>query len=450
MKKIVGLVVVLAIIAIGAVAPYVIGKQLEGQFRQFVSLVEARSGVSIEIVSYDRNWLDATAVTRLTGEEEHSFTLRHTITHGPFATFGLGQIKTVPQIEDMPESMRQHFDEPIVSLVTYVGFGGGYDANLTVASPNEPFSENGSAIVDWEGIEGQLHYSDHHAQFHLTVDSLEVKDSGKHFMIKGLDIRSSGVVLVTALADGHTEDWSGQSAITLDHFKLVDQSKGVNTELSLTFDTTSGLGESGAYGITSHLRIHDTQLDVGNQPSVKIDNAKFKFAFKGIPTDEVKTLMDQLRQFRQGMASSQSERAQKMLQKKLQIAFVKFGKGLLSATPKLVVAIPEFESSRGNLGMQVTANLKTTDDAPNFRALAASALRRLTIDAQAFLGKKLMGRVVAQSSKSQKVLKKLNMLLARNLIVEKADRYRVQAHYDKHGLTINGQPRPKLLKSMSQ
>lgn len=152
MKKIIAVAVV--VVAIG-VAPYITGKIVQQRIEHKVALINAKlepfshqkETIKLE---YNAGWFSSTAKTTI-----GKVVIDHTITHGPYCTFGVASINSkfeLPKKAD--EVLNKLFDgEDPYTIITKINFLN--TTEFTITSPNigqKAIPDNNKGTITWKGL----------------------------------------------------------------------------------------------------------------------------------------------------------------------------------------------------------------------------------------------------------------------------------------------------------
>ena len=152
MKKLLIAVPLIAIVG-AAATPFVIGSKVESSAKQYIEQSNAHmekalaanpqlSGAKVELDSYEKGYLDAKAMGKITvtanmdlsGPKTYVIPFTSEVKHGPYlgdAGFGASSIVTRPDLSgfDLPESI----NEDTVIINSIIGFAGDMKNNATIA-----------------------------------------------------------------------------------------------------------------------------------------------------------------------------------------------------------------------------------------------------------------------------------------------------------------------------
>lgn len=214
MKKTIAIAVVLLLIVFAA-APWLIGTQVESTTKQEMAKAEQYiqrvvnttpylTGGSVQLESYDRHYLNASAKTRLrfdtivpteSGELwVIDIPLNSEITHGPYlgeGKFGLARVVSRPDITQMELSDAIKPDTFTVEDV--IAFSGELNETVTML-PVKHTAENG-ATLEFAGIKAQLLTTIRNRMNFsgdIAIDAISVADPASNFKLKPFKFEMEG------------------------------------------------------------------------------------------------------------------------------------------------------------------------------------------------------------------------------------------------------------------
>ncbi len=166
MKKIV-LLLVLGIVAALPAIPYYIGTTVEESFRtthEEAATDAALSGFDVELIDYQRGFLDATASTRITvsmpqdnKQEKLTFEMLHKISHLP--QLDKQVIATVNSELILSDELTAELDKlfkgasPLV-MKTRIFFDGHQEGTIHSPSARAQISDKTTLDIEWQGLDG--------------------------------------------------------------------------------------------------------------------------------------------------------------------------------------------------------------------------------------------------------------------------------------------------------
>lgn len=184
MKKII-LLSILVISVAAAAIPYFIGTTVEDTFRlelEEAAKDSARSGIDVELIDYQRNYLDATATTRfsivlpdnedINKQQTISFDMLHTISHIPQIDEQV--IATADTELVFKDEIKAELDQllkgqsPLV-ITTRIFFDGHQDGSIHSPSFKGQVGDNKEIAIDWQGMDGQLWQSPERNNFTFNI-----------------------------------------------------------------------------------------------------------------------------------------------------------------------------------------------------------------------------------------------------------------------------------------
>jgi uncharacterized protein YdgA (DUF945 family) len=164
MKKLI-LSILLVVAAAIPTVPYFISTTVEQTFRtehEEAATDAAPSGVSIELVDYQRGYLDATATSRISilvpeGKETITLDLRHHISHLPqldrqvIATVTTELVLT----NEAAQTVAQLFKgQTPLSISTLIFLDGHQEGTFHSPSASGQISDKETVAIEWQGLEG--------------------------------------------------------------------------------------------------------------------------------------------------------------------------------------------------------------------------------------------------------------------------------------------------------
>jgi uncharacterized protein YdgA (DUF945 family) len=251
-KIVAGVVVVAALAAAGST--YVAGGKAEDAFRvNLVGAVKPASGISVELVDYERGFLGSTAKTRWTIHHPDSgrdalatLTLNHDIKHGPLsAGASIARIHSELQApEAATAELKTVFgDKPVLAADSDIGWSGSQHHHVT--SPNfegKLPQRNGEELnLFWGGIEGDITVNG-------GADRVQTNISLPGFRANGTDADGDNSIEVGAISitgdqsktAGHFF-WTGTSNLSLAKLevKIADKPPVSLEQMSANWGITS-------------------------------------------------------------------------------------------------------------------------------------------------------------------------------------------------------------------
>lgn len=204
MKKL-WLAVPVVLVAAWGGSSWYIGQQTEAELQRFIeqhNAVTAGSGIRQELVSYEKQFLGAKAITKLNiemppfGEELGDVQFINTIKNGPVlfggsspVQLGMSQIHTQLDMDALSAEQREVLtrlfgDTPPLEGYTVVGLGGNTSYDFTL-KPLNLSEDDGKISLDKLQITGNS-AADFSGDIQIQVDKFETKDSNSHFLLPSL------------------------------------------------------------------------------------------------------------------------------------------------------------------------------------------------------------------------------------------------------------------------
>lgn len=166
MKKIVGTVVIVVVVAIGA--PYGFGIQAKHEYERTVGLIAETSQLPFKVIDYKRGLFSSTAVTAVT-INKMTLKIMHKIQHGPIffdasqgkpngLEFGAAlvhnDISFDPEIPELTNLQKALGGKKLLIWKFIVGFTGGMKTILY--SPPFEYTSNDGMLISWKGMDEQI------------------------------------------------------------------------------------------------------------------------------------------------------------------------------------------------------------------------------------------------------------------------------------------------------
>jgi uncharacterized protein YdgA (DUF945 family) len=203
--KIVAGVVVVAAVAVAAGSTYVAGSKAESVFRtELVGAIKPASGISVEVLDYNRSFLSATAKTKWTirhpdGEGPlFDFTFNHDIKHGLLGA-GASAVRVHSELqtpEVFAEDLKSVFgDKSVLTVDSNIGWGGGQSHHVSSPEYRGKVPESAPKFdLFWGGIEGDITVDGggKRARLDITLPGLssEDPDEGNKVVVGAIKITS--------------------------------------------------------------------------------------------------------------------------------------------------------------------------------------------------------------------------------------------------------------------
>lgn len=190
MKKIIGFVIVVALLAVGT--PYLLGIQAKRVYEHTVDLIARESKLPFRVVDYKRGLFSSTAETAIT-INNMTLKIMHKIKHGPIIfdssnikpnglEFGAALVQNSivfdPEIPEYTEILKIFGDQDPFSWKSLIGFSGGMKTFMHSPAAEHSNNANGRTIV-WQGLEGQVsNNKDYNAlQGFITAPGITIKSA---------------------------------------------------------------------------------------------------------------------------------------------------------------------------------------------------------------------------------------------------------------------------------
>lgn len=498
MKKLTGLVVILAALILGSYN--IMGYLTESKLRDSLAVISQSNGISASVASYDRGWFKSNAVinwglhlpehttTSPTGQVQTvaatnlDIQLPITIHHGPFIfannepRFGLGYAQTSI---DMPEKYSKDFNEvftdqstkPKLDLSIFVNYFK--TTNLDLAVPAFKLFAKQGGEFDWLGMSSSTEISSNRDSIegNLTVDGLNFsKDQMKTTMGTvtseyNLHKNESGLYL----GDG---SFSFPSLVVTNNGAKILEVTQLDTHSDANIE--DGLFNTHFKASIEKVMAHDKTYGPGN----------FEFALRNLDAVVLSQLNQQLNQAQQASAL---ERQKIML-------------SMLPELPKLFSKGPEFEireltlvMPEGTLDGNMIISLPKADAGNPFELIqkiqGKGKLRVPAAVAKTLLTESIRQRLMAPQQPAQTIQdgiaqqmqqqaattvgtdnpsasapapqpqvdvaqqaadtadKQLQAMLASGMLTQQGTDYLIEMNLDKGQLSVNGKPfNPAMIK----
>ncbi|MDR2689655.1 MAG: YdgA family protein [Azoarcus sp.] len=216
-KVIASVVIVAAVAAVGG--SYVTGSQVEEGFREkLTETFKPASGITVQVVEYDRGIFGATARTQWSlspagKSSEVSFTVNHKITHGPLpAVSAFARIRSEPELpNEVASFVKSKFgDTPLLVIDSTLGWSGKVSHHFAV--PKYEGDEPGLGKVSWKGVEGDIALSDHgnRIQARIDVPGLSISEKNNNIQIDNIVLEGE-----QSRTQQYRSIWVGSSAMEI-------------------------------------------------------------------------------------------------------------------------------------------------------------------------------------------------------------------------------------------
>lgn len=255
MKKVTGLVVILAVLFIGSY--YVTGMVTEGKIKESIELVNRTNGLYVEIKDYERGWFKSKAnlVWHFQFPNKHTKKMETTdfkmplkVFHGPVIVspdgmkLGMGYADTVVEMPDknlkqMKDLFTTQSTAPTLNLSLFVNLLGKTSFNAAVPDFTL-IAKKGGARLNWHGLDSSVHIASDMRSFngYFNID-------GFNFSRKDMTAKMDAVKTNYNLYENSDGLLLGKADLSFPSL-VVKQSGKVIFELS-KFDMTSGSTQEG-------------------------------------------------------------------------------------------------------------------------------------------------------------------------------------------------------------
>lgn len=470
MKKLVGLIVVILILAIAGFvgAAYWSGVQAERWYQEALAEGAKNPNVKLTTARYERGLFSSQSVTRVqfvlpegseAPEMDPSFSIRQDIYHGPLPLAGRG-VPGVPMgvngaviratlDRDSSAWTRElaklyGSQEPMVAI-SQVGFDGASDTQITMPPLNLSNVEDLQSLA-FSGLQGQFQVAPRGAavQGKLTVASLDLV--GKPDASGGGQVKLNDLSMSVNQRRGAFDLMFGDSSVRIGEVRAQDQTTGAPFILT-NLTMTGALSPQGAQQVAGEVVVKADQVTVDQQSG----SGSLKLALRNLdgPTvmqlqqwqqklagqpenpqalDEVmKLLKTLLRGKPEFTLDSQAKLTQGDWEGKLTLNFQDFGEVNLLVDPS------------GLLGALEKGAADVTVSKALVEALLLSTTReQLMAQAQ----DKPMSEAAIQSLAAQQVAQQLQGLTAAGFVRLEGDQYKTTARFEGGKLLVNGQEIP--------
>lgn len=211
MKKLAGLVVILAILILGSY--YGMGMVTERTLKKNIAMIDQSNGISIEVEQYHRGLCKSTAIldwhmmvpARITQDQsgsqvtipaqEHKMKVPLEIYHGPIMLvdskpkFGLGYARSnvtlaSPYIEQFAQEYQQTSIPPVLNLSVFVNYFN--NSTLNAHMPTfKLIAKEGHNQIEWLGMSANMDISSKRDQVHgvITIDGVNLQKEQTHVVL---------------------------------------------------------------------------------------------------------------------------------------------------------------------------------------------------------------------------------------------------------------------------
>ncbi|GHT87907.1 hypothetical protein FACS1894154_02900 [Betaproteobacteria bacterium] len=457
-KIVAGVVVVAALAAAGST--YVASGKVEDAFR--VSLVEAvkpASGISVEVLDYERGFLNSTAKTRWTINHPDSgrdpltdITLNHDIKHGPLsAGASIAKIHTELQTpEAIATELKSFFgDKPVLTVDSDIGWSGSQQHHISSSSFEGKLPQRkGDDVLNlsWGGIEGDITVNGAADRVQTNIRLPGFKASGT----EGGDGNKVEIGAISITGDqskvaGHYF-WTGTSNLSIANFEfesgLADGRSARVEQISANWGIT--LKEK-ALDIVFKLALGKAEI-----AESKIDGATATLVYENLDIDA----LDNIARFLESTTSGEE------LDSKLGAIFLEQLPALLERKPAFVLRDVEVKYPDGSASLNLRVGYVGNGKIDGFNP-STDIAGEVNISFPRVLATRLLGEQVRKSvledfdeedediedraAEIDEVVKdrvdqQLAMLTGTNLFEEKEGVLSSAVSYKEGGFEVNGKP----------
>ncbi len=352
MKKIIGLVVVLAVLVFGGY--YGTGLVTETTIEKNIENINQSNGLLVELTQYHRGWYTSTAVlnfrihiperlsknqngpSTMVPAQDHAFQMPLTIYHGPIIfsdsgiKFGLGYARSDIEI---PEMYTQKFDalftsestKPKLRLSFFVNYLNNSQINL-VSPSFKLILKQGGEQFEWVGMNSHVNVSSNlrHIDGNVVVD-------GARFIKDKADATLGKVQTHYDLHQTPEGLYLGEATLSVPSFVIAENKKKildlVQFDIRSSSDIDAGLFSTDFKTSLSHLTVHDRVYG----PAV------LKMSLKNLDAQVLAELNERINKMQQG---TDIERQQAMLSL-IPVLPKLFGQGVRFEISEFSFAVPE-------------------------------------------------------------------------------------------------------------
>ncbi|WP_367607513.1 YdgA family protein [Legionella sp. W05-934-2] len=274
MKKITGLVVILAVLVLGGY--YVTGMFTEKKVKESIELVNRTNGIYVEVKNYDRGWFDSSAnlvwhfqfPNKQTSKMETTeFNMPLKVYHGPFMftddgmKVGMGYAHSMVQMPDknlkqMKELFTDQSTAPTLNLSLFVNLIGKTSFNAAVPDFTL-IAKKGGGKLDWDGLDSSIQISSDMKSFEGYFNI-----AGFTFSQKDISAKMEAVKTIYHLYENGDGLFLGSASV---NFPSLLVKQGDKTLFALSkFDMKSGSTQDGDV-INSDLSITLDKIVANNE-----------------------------------------------------------------------------------------------------------------------------------------------------------------------------------------
>lgn len=473
MKKLAGLIIILAVLILGGY--YGMGFLTERTIKKNIEVINQTNGLFANIEHYDRGWFssnaqikwrlhiperivkDANGNSQTIAAQDYKMDMPLKICHGPFIfcnnklRFGVGYAETV---FPFPEQYNQQFNaqftkestKPQLDLNIFVNYFLRSTVEMKVPQFNL-IAKDGSGVFTWKGLESDINMSSNKDQ----VDG--------DFVIEGLSLSKTDTIVtlnkVTTEYDLHrtsTGLYLGDASFNLPAFDINVKNQPIVAIRDLSMSSNSDIDDN----------LFNTRFNLGVQSILANQKnygpGELEVSLKNIDAEVLARINQQTNAMQTG---TEIERQQAMM-------------AMLPELPKLFSKGAEFEISKcnfkipeGSIDGNLLLSLPKGDNANPFE-LMQKIQGHAKFKAPAALLKQLMQQSVLQQMAKQPDMqqalvqqlqqnnpsapvtneqlaamqadKQISTMVQNGLIVESDSDYVVEANLQQGKLSINGKP----------
>jgi uncharacterized protein YdgA (DUF945 family) len=252
MKK---FILVVALLAIGAITPFIYGTLIEKKFNEVVVLINESDNLSLETVDYKKGWLQSHAKTNVTFRAPQGYageahmTLNHVISHGPIFKqktktgsqfkFAQGLIEsTLTNIDKNLIAKTDLQKSDVMNFTTIIALNGKSD--VTFNGDKITIRDSGNGAIDWNGLNGHftLNNAFNRVQGEIILPGIKLSNNDTKFSFEDIVIKTENFLGAMPFHDL----WLGKATISIDHVTGT-QSKERSVSLDVKKINLSGIAE---------------------------------------------------------------------------------------------------------------------------------------------------------------------------------------------------------------
>ncbi len=477
MKKIAGIVVILAVLILGAY--YLMGYQTERGVNNFVKALNAADGTSAKLENYQRGWFSSDAViatkvkfpervVKSDGQmvtvpaEEYSLNIPLKIKHGPFIFsdqgmhFGMGYAYTeVTLPEKLDEKFQQLFseksDKPVLRTSLFVSYTN--KVWISIAVPKFTlYGKNNDGKMVWEGMTSAMTVSGDASKLEgkFDFDGFQLSKKDVTFDMKGIEMNYD-------FDAGDNGLLVGQATLDFPGMKLVEAGKPMlevnKVEMTVKHDIDDGL-------FSSSLNVSMDKILVQGET---YGPGKLSLAIRNLDAEILARVNKKLQQ----LNNASEDEARRIFMGMLPELPALLSKGATFELSTLTFSMPQ-----GTINGQLMVSLPAGEDIKNPFAL----LQKIKGDGKLSIPAEVVKAMVAERAKqalkdpqtrqmlehmrqaradsnaaapaamddqqmvTDMVHKQLDQLAQSGMIVKKGSDYYMEFKLENGSLTINGKP----------